>query len=75
MVRPEVDGHDVQAFLDTIEQAQSVEGGPVAVIAHTVKGKGVSYMEGNYQWHSKVPTEEEFAIAMQELGAEQGGAK
>jgi transketolase len=70
----EVDGHDVQAFLDSIEQAQSIAGSPVAVIAHTVKGKGVSYMENNYQWHSKVPTEEEFAIAMAELSADAGGS-
>ena len=70
----EVDGHDVQAFLDTTMQAQGVKGRPVAIIAHTVKGKGVSYMEGNYTWHSKVPTDEEFAIAMEELGADDGGA-
>lgn len=69
----EVDGHDVQAFLDTINEAQAARGGPVAVVAHTIKGKGVSFMEGNYKWHSKVPTEEEFAIAMKELGADEGG--
>jgi transketolase len=68
----EVDGHDIPAFLDTMEQARATTGGPVAVVAHTIKGKGVSYMEGNYKWHSKVPTEEEFAIAMKELGAEGG---
>lgn len=70
----EVDGHDIQAFLDTIAQARAVVGSPVAVIAHTVKGKGVSYMEGDYTWHSKVPTQEEFAVAMKELGADEGGA-
>ena len=70
----EVDGHDIQAFLDTMDEAKAVEGSPVAVIAHTIKGKGVSYMEGNYTWHSKVPTEEEFATAMKELGADEGGA-
>jgi transketolase len=70
----EVDGHNVQAFLDTIDQARASTGNPVVVIAHTIKGKGVSYMEGNYKWHSKVPTEEEFAIAMEELGADQGEA-
>ena len=69
----EVDGHDIRAFLATIEQAKSVQGSPVAIVAHTVKGKGVSYMEGDYTWHSKVPTEEEFAIAMDELGAGDGG--
>jgi transketolase len=70
----EVNGHDIQAFLDTIDEAKAVRGSPVAIIAHTVKGKGVSYMEGDYTWHSKVPTEEEFAIAMEELGADQEGA-
>lgn len=70
----EVDGHDIGAFLDTMDEAKAVEGSPVAVIAHTIKGKGVSYMEGNYTWHSKVPTEEEFATAMKELGADEGGA-
>jgi transketolase len=69
----EVDGHDVQAFLDTIAEAQAVKGSPVAVIAHTIKGKGVSYMEGERSWHTRVPTEEEFAIAMKELGADEGG--
>lgn len=70
----EVDGHDIQAFLDTMDEAKAVERSPVALIAHTIKGKGVSYMEGNYTWHSKVPTEEEFATAMKELGADEGGA-
>lgn len=66
----EVDGHDVDAFLEAIEQAKNVEGRPAVIVAHTVKGKGVSYMEGNYKWHSRVPTEEEFAIAMRELYAD-----
>lgn len=70
----EVDGHDIPAFLDAMEQAKATKGSPIAVIAHTIKGKGVSYMEGNYKWHSKVPTKEEFDIAMQELGAEGGAA-
>ena len=69
----EVDGHDIAAFLKTMEHAKTVAGSPVAVIAHTIKGKGVSYMEGDYTWHSKVPTEEQFALAMQELGADDGG--
>lgn len=70
----EVDGHDIPAFLDVMEEAKGVEGKPVAVIAHTIKGKGVSYMEGNYTWHSKVPTDEEFAVAMEELGETEGGS-
>jgi transketolase len=71
----EVDGHDIDAFLATMAEARSVTGSPVAVVAHTVKGKGVSFMEGNYTWHSRVPTDEEFATAMSELGAAEGGGQ
>jgi transketolase len=69
----EVDGHDIAAFLTAMDDAKAVVGSPVAVVAHTIKGKGVSYMEGDYTWHSKVPTDEQFAIAMHELGADSGG--
>lgn len=67
----EVDGHDIGAFLDVIDSVRDAEG-PVAVVAHTVKGKGVSYMENVFQWHSKVPTDEELAIALTELGEAPG---
>ncbi|MFV1960609.1 MAG: transketolase [Acidimicrobiia bacterium] len=70
----EMDGHDIPDILATLEAARQVEGAPVAVIAHTVKGKGVSYMEGDYTWHSRVPSDKEFALAMQELGESEGGA-
>lgn len=70
----EMDGHDIPQVLATLEAARAFEGGPVAVIAHTIKGKGVSYMEGDYTWHSKVPNDEEFALAMEELGETEGGA-
>ena len=63
----EGDGHDIAAFLEVMESVQDANG-PVAVLAHTVKGKGVSYMENVFQWHSKVPTEEELTIALTELG-------
>lgn len=69
----EIDGHDIPEILATLKAAQRTEGTPVAVIAHTVKGKGVSYMEGDYTWHSKVPSDEEFAQAMRELGEVEGG--
>lgn len=69
----EMDGHDIPEVLSTLEAARTVDGGPVAVIAHTVKGKGVSFMEGDYTWHSKVPDDEEFAAAMKELGEDKGG--
>lgn len=64
----EMDGHDMTDILATLEEAKAHPGGPVAVIAHTIKGKGVSYMEDNYLWHSRVPTPEELETAMRELG-------
>jgi transketolase len=69
----EMDGHDIPEILATLESAKQVKGAPAAIIAHTVKGKGVSYMEGDYTWHSKVPSDEEFDLAMQELGQSVGG--
>ncbi len=70
----EVDGHDIPAILKAIEEAKAVEGAPVAIVAHTVKGKGVSFMENQPGWHSKVPTVDEMAVAMRELGEPEGGA-
>ncbi len=64
----EMDGHDMHAVLATLEAATQPEGQPVAVIAHTLKGRGVSFMEGDYAWHMGVPTAEQFATAMAELG-------
>lgn len=69
----EMDGHDMSDILDTIGRAKAHQGSPVAIIAHTVKGKGVSYMENDYTWHSRVPTDEELAIALAELGANGDG--
>jgi transketolase len=70
----EVDGHDIGAFLDVMDAVRDA-GGPVVIIAHTVKGKGVSYMENSFEWHSKVPTDEELAIALAELGETAGGGR
>jgi transketolase len=64
----EVDGHDMAAILPVLAEAGRGDGRPVAVIAHTVKGKGVSYMEGRYMWHTRAIKPEEFAIAMADLG-------
>ncbi len=64
----EVDGHDMAAILRVLAEARRGDGRPVAVIAHTVKGKGVSYMEGRYFWHTRAIKPEEFAIAMRDLG-------
>ena len=75
----EMDGHDMAQVLATIEAARDHRGGPVAIVAHTIKGKGVSFMENNYTWHARVPTAEERDLALAELGeplpaASPGGA-
>jgi len=64
----EVDGHDMAAVVTTLEEAARGDGRPVVVIAHTVKGKGVSYMEGHYFWHTRALKPDEFATAMADLG-------
>lgn len=63
----QVDGHDVGAILDAIMAPRS--GRPRAIVAETVKGKGVSFMEGGQAWHHKVPSSEQAAAAIAELSA------
>lgn len=63
----EIDGNDVEAVYDAIEKAKCANG-PVVILANTVKGKGVSFMENNAGWHGKAPNKEEFEQAMAELG-------
>jgi transketolase len=64
----EVDGHDMAAILEVLTQAEQGDGRPTVVIAHTIKGKGVSYMEGHYYWHTRAISPEEMATAMADLG-------
>jgi transketolase len=64
----EADGHDMADIVDVLERATRGDGRPTVVIAHTVKGKGVSFMEGHYFWHTRIITPEEMATAMAELG-------
>jgi len=64
----EVDGHDIAAVCRVLEEACRSDGRPVIVIAATVKGKGVSFMEGHYFWHTRAIKPEEFEAAMAELG-------
>jgi transketolase len=64
----EVDGHDHVALLDAIGWAYEKDGKPSAIIAHTTKGKGVSFMEDDNNWHYRAPTEEEVVLAHKELG-------
>ena len=62
------DGHDVAQLCDAIDAAKAVKGKPAIIIAETIKGKGVSFMEGKNTWHGKAIGDEEYKIAMAELG-------
>lgn len=62
-----IDGHDYEQIMKAFEEARNTKGCPTMILAKTVKGKGVSYMENNYTWHGKAPNQEEYQIAMREL--------
>ena len=64
----EIDGHDFDAMEAAFAHARETKGVPTAIILHTTKGKGVSFMENQVGWHGKAPNDEEFEIAMAELG-------
>lgn len=64
----EVDGHDYGKLMDAFDEFMTVKGKPTIIIAHTVKGKGVSFMEGNCKWHGKAPNAEQLEQAFSELG-------
>lgn len=63
----EVDGHDVTALIAAFEKALAVEGKPAILIAKTVKGKGVSFMENQCEWHGTAPNDEQTAQALREI--------
>jgi transketolase len=65
-----IDGHDMKQILNALDEANSITGSPVVVIARTVKGKGVSFMENKSQWHGIPPDKEQYAAAMAELSGE-----
>ena len=63
-----VDGHNIEGLIAAFEEAKKVKGKPTAIIANTIKGKGVSFMENMAGWHGKAPNHEEYELAMKELG-------
>jgi transketolase len=63
----EIDGHNFEEIFQAVEKAKSNKSGPTVIIANTIFGKGVSFMEMNPDWHAKAPNEEEFNKAMEEL--------
>ncbi|MEK7060042.1 MAG: transketolase [Patescibacteria group bacterium] len=63
----EVGGHDFKTLNKAVEEAQEIFEKPTVIIAHTIPGKGVSFMERDYKWHGKPPTKEEGELALKEL--------
>ncbi|OGW84339.1 MAG: transketolase [Omnitrophica bacterium RIFCSPLOWO2_01_FULL_45_10] len=63
----EVDGHDFTKLIDALDEAGGLKGKPTVIIAHTVKGKGVSFIENKVEWHGVAPKKEEYERAMNEL--------
>lgn len=74
----ELDGHDIAQLAEVLDRLPATSGAPTLILAHTTKGKGVSYIENQAAWHHKVPTRGQFDLAMAELDAAiaaiQGGA-
>jgi transketolase len=76
----EIDGHDMGQIVDALDEAELIHDRPALILSHTIKGKGVSFMELNPDWHGKAPNEEEAARAIAELegrvpaAAEGGGS-
>lgn len=66
----EIDGHSIEEIVEAFEKAKSIKGKPTVIVAKTVKGKGVSFMEDQAGWHGKAPNEEQAKDAVKELGGE-----
>ena len=62
-----IDAHDVEAIADAVEKAKATSGKPTVIVAKSVKGKGVSFMENNVSWHGAAPNSEQYEIAAKEL--------
>ena len=62
-----IDGHDFDAIDAAFKEAREIKGQPTAIIAKTVKGKGVSFMENQVSWHGSAPNDEQYAVAMADL--------
>lgn len=63
----EIDGHDIEKIIHSFEAARDKKGMPTVIIANTIKGKGVSFMEGQADWHGKAPNKEQYEEAINEL--------
>ncbi|KKR80610.1 MAG: Transketolase domain protein [Candidatus Daviesbacteria bacterium GW2011_GWA1_41_61] len=68
----EIDGHNFEAIIGSFEEAKAIFEKPTLIIAHTIPGKGVDFMENDFQWHGKPPDKEEARKALKELRSLQG---
>lgn len=71
----DVDGHNIEAFCDAVDEAKAIYEKPTLIIAHTIPGKGVKEIEFDYRWHGKPPTKEEAAVFLRELRSLRGKVK
>ena len=62
-----IDGHNIQEIIDAFDVARNIKGKPVCIIAKTIKGKGVSFMENKAEWHGKAPNQEQYEQAIKEI--------
>ena len=62
-----IDGHDIEEIIKAFEVARNIKGKPTCIIAKTIKGKGISFMENQVSWHGKAPNEEQYKQAIKEL--------
>ncbi len=68
----EIDGHNIRQFVEACEQARAIFEKPTVIIARTIPGKGIDFMENKFEWHGKPPNKEEAQIALRELRTLQG---
>ena len=71
----EIDGHNIEEIIDAFSQAKAIFEKPTVIIAHTIPGKGVDFMEGKFEWHGKPPNKDEAKLALHELRTLQGKIK
>ena len=64
----EVDGHNIKEIIEALQNKPTGDNRPTAIIAHTIKGRGVSFMEDDNNWHYRIPTEDEVRRSKEELG-------
>ncbi len=64
----EINGNDLGEIVNAFDQAKAIQGKPILILANTIPGKGVSFMEGDFRWHGKAPNEDEARQALSELG-------